>query len=191
MGEKTCTKCHATKALEAYNRNAQCKDGLHPYCRDCQRDYKREWDIANREKQRQYKREHYQANREQELERHRKYRQENRDRRNEYNRRWVADNPEYHPQYRQEYSSTIRQEVFEHFGTRCVKCGSADRLELDHVNNDGMEHRKELGLPGGGHRFYRYLVLNDFRTDRYELQVLCHECHKAKTILERSAAKPG
>ncbi|MBS1674525.1 MAG: HNH endonuclease [Actinobacteria bacterium] len=34
-GSKTCTKCGATKPLDAFYRNAQSADGRHPQCKAC------------------------------------------------------------------------------------------------------------------------------------------------------------
>jgi hypothetical protein len=49
-------------------------------------------------------------------------------------------------------------------------------LQLDHVNNDGNEHRKEVGSAGGD-RLYLWL-----RNHGYPpiMQVLCANCNYAK-----------
>ena len=43
-------------------------------------------------------------------------------------------------------------------GYECACCGEAEPLYLsiDHVNNDGAQHRKELGSLGG-HKLYKWL----------------------------------
>lgn len=32
---KTCTKCHETKAVELFSRDAKCRDGRSSWCRAC------------------------------------------------------------------------------------------------------------------------------------------------------------
>jgi hypothetical protein len=43
------------------------------------------------------------------------------------------------------------QTVLAAYGGKCVCCGEAEEafLTLDHVNNDGKQHRAELGCSGG------------------------------------------
>lgn len=65
------------------------------------------------------------------------------------------------------------------YGGRCKCCGTGNRkyLQLDHVNNDGAEHRKEIANGRKG-CLYRWAVRQNF-PDR--LQLLCANCHQAKT----------
>lgn len=55
-------------------------------------------------------------------------------------------------------------------GESCVKCGSTDRLEIDHIE----EHRKV------SHRIWSW---TDKRRQQEldKCQVLCHDCHQEKT----------
>lgn len=68
--------------------------------------------------------------------------------------------------------------VLEHYGGCCRCCGETivDFLELDHVNNDGGQHRKHLKLSGGD-SFYRW-VINEGFPDQF--QILCSNCNKGK-----------
>ena len=63
-------------------------------------------------------------------------------------------------------------------GARCYCCGE-DRiyfLSLDHVNGDGAEERKRLGM---GTNIYGHLYHRGFpEPDRY--QILCYNCNFAK-----------
>lgn len=36
---KSCARCKNQKEESAFNRSAKCKSGLHPWCRDCSREY--------------------------------------------------------------------------------------------------------------------------------------------------------
>ena len=71
--------------------------------------------------------------------------------------------------------------VMEVYGNgRCACCGETaiEFLSLDHVNNDGKQHRKELKSKVGS-SFYRYLRNHGY-PHRDRLQVLCLNCNGAK-----------
>lgn len=85
----------------------------------------------------------------------------------------------YKEQYNK-YRQNIKAKVFDHYGLVCRVCGTTENLEIDHIHENGREHRKELGLRG--HDFYRWIVKNDFPDD---LQVLCNKCNTRKSRLVR------
>lgn len=70
-----------------------------------------------------------------------------------------------------------RKKVFKHYGGKCVCCGitTPEFLEVDHVNNDGKEHRKTTGR-----HVYTWIIKNGFPTD---LQLLCANCNRSKSKL--------
>jgi len=53
-------------------------------------------------------------------------------------------------------------------------------LTIDHIDGNGNEHRRTLGLKGGT-AFYRYLKSNNYPNNP-PLQVLCYNCNNAKRI---------
>lgn len=61
---------------------------------------------------------------------------------------------------------SLSKSVKQRDGHRCVKCGSTDRLEVDHIV-DPDDHRPE------------------------NLQTLCHECHANKTHREARLTRYG
>jgi len=65
--------------------------------------------------------------------------------------------------------------VFAHYGERCVCCGSADQLTLDHVNGDGKTHRREIGHWRS--QFYAYLIREGLPAG---YQTLCTRCNTSK-----------
>lgn len=73
----------------------------------------------------------------------------------------------------------LRREVIAAYGGKCSCCDEAtfEFLSLDHVNNDGAQHRRELGANGGT------TVMAWARRNGYppSLQILCHNCHGAKS----------
>jgi len=68
-----------------------------------------------------------------------------------------------------------REAILEHYGRCCVFCGSTESLELDHINNDGREHREQLG--GASDRTYSWVIKNAFPAT---FQVLCQPCNYNK-----------
>src|SRR5438309_228735 len=79
------------------------------------------------------------------------------------------------------YRTRLRDEVFAQYGKSCRCCGESDTrfLTLDHIHNDGAEHRRRLmqSAPlgkrgdgrGSGANFYAWLKRNGFPSG---LQVL-------------------
>ena len=70
-----------------------------------------------------------------------------------------------------------RSDVLEAYGNCCACCGEStpEFLTVDHVNNDGAQHRKSVP---GGTRFYHWLVKAGF--PKGEFQLLCWNCNCAK-----------
>jgi hypothetical protein len=102
----------------------------------------------------------------------------------EYNRRHRT--PQRQAKYNRRAQTKLRREVFGHYGMVCAACGEDDLdvLSIDHVHNDGAEHRRRIfGQPknGGrcpsGHWLYWWLKRNGFPPG---FQVLCQNCNVAK-----------
>jgi hypothetical protein len=68
--------------------------------------------------------------------------------------------------------------VFQHYGMKCSCCGEDkfSMLTIDHINNDGAEHRKKIG---GSSKTYLWLINNNFPKD---FQTLCFNCNISKEI---------
>lgn len=75
-------------------------------------------------------------------------------------------------------TATWKRRAMDGYGGTCACCGEdeIDFLCIDHVNNDGKAHRKEMGTAGGV-TLYRQVVRLGF-PDRF--QVLCFNCNNAK-----------
>lgn len=72
-----------------------------------------------------------------------------------------------------------KDKVLDHYGRTCACCGETTELFLtiDHVNNDGAEHRRNKLSGGAGNVLYRWLVSNGFPPG---FQTLCYNCNMAK-----------
>lgn len=89
---------------------------------------------------------------------------------------------------RQEQSRRIRLEIFSNYGGPiCRCCGETEFvfLTLDHINNDGAQHRRKVGT---GSTFYKWVIANKFPKG---LQVLCWNCNEAKRILGSCPHRKG
>ena len=67
---------------------------------------------------------------------------------------------------RSERRKRYRTDAINAYGGRCACCGEThiDMLTIDHVNNDGNVHRKELGRKD----FYIWLRDNGYPKDRFQ-----------------------
>ncbi len=157
---KTCTKCGETKPAEAFGKY---RAGLRAYCKSCHAAGQRARYEQDPSKQKAYNRQWRETHREQYRESQRRYQ---RVRRNAT------------PQHRANYRARLRAQVLEEYGGRCACCGETtpEFLAIDHVLNDGAQHRREVG--GSGVNIYSWLRANSFPKDRFQL--LCHNCNLAK-----------
>lgn len=103
-------------------------------------------------------------------------------------RRWHARNPEkVKAKYRrrvergiyQKVVRHLRSEVIEAYGSKCACCGETETkfLVIDHIFNDGAQHRRDHKLTAG-YKFYAWLKRWGFPKDRFQL--LCWNCNIAK-----------
>ncbi len=82
------------------------------------------------------------------------------------------------------YRQRLRQEVLTAYAVdgviACRCCGEDEEkfLAIDHVNNDGSEHRKTLKNGASGNVFYKWLRDSGWPPG---FQVLCHNCNFAKS----------
>lgn len=72
-----------------------------------------------------------------------------------------------------------RKYAIHRYGAVCACCGEDNPrfLTFDHKNQDGAEHRREMGEIHGGHAIVRWLIKNNFPPT---IQLLCFNCNCAK-----------
>ena len=86
----------------------------------------------------------------------------------------------YYYKWKLEY----KKKVLEAYGDRCACCAETSPifLTVDHINNDGASHRRELsGSRKSGTWFYKWLMNNNFPSG---FQILCWNCNWAKRFGE-------
>ena len=81
-----------------------------------------------------------------------------------------------------DYRLKIKREILSHYGEKCTNpsCVMDDivLLTIDHIHNNGAEHRKTI-KNAGGHAFYLWLKRNNF-PEGY--QTLCWNCNCYKGV---------
>lgn len=80
---------------------------------------------------------------------------------------------EYMNAYMKERYGKRRSEAIAYLGGVCIKCNSADRLEIDHKNTE--EKTFDLSKAFSGWSWKR------IQPELDKCQVLCYDCHKEKT----------
>jgi len=133
---------------------------------------------VDKEARQQYTREYYIQNKERIKARERdKYRQ---NRETIRSRRRDLSTPELMTQNaereRLRYMA-YRQIVIDAYGGVCSCCGESEPLflEIDHINNNGAAHRKEIGRSAKA--LVKWLLDNDFPDG---FQLLCANCNQGK-----------
>lgn len=127
------------------------------------------WKIAyrrNKEKISSREKEKYQRDRETILQKRRE------------EKRWlIPEERRGHQDRENERRSVMRSKVLDHYGRKCACCGEAEEmfLEIDHVNSDGAQHRKEIGTASS--HIIRWLIKHNFPPG---FQLLCSNCNHGK-----------
>lgn len=164
---KLCSKCDVSKPLAAFSPHKHYKYGRNSWCKSCVNEYGRvrsaRADVKAQRKQ------YYDANRDHLMAVKYEWRK--------------TRSPEVWNAYNRNRNARMRLEVLARYGGFCTCCGEAEFrfLTIDHVNNDGAEHRRERGGgQGNGTNIYRWLKAHHFPVSGF--QVLCYNCNCAKAI---------
>lgn len=96
-------------------------------------------------------------------------------------KQWWIKNKEKLTKQRKIERIELKKTIIQHYSKqmKCAQCGLADlkNLTVDHINGGGERHRKNYGLNGGGHAFYRWLKRKNFPKG---YQILCFGCNMEK-----------
>jgi hypothetical protein len=162
---KECTKCRISKPVSEFYNNAARPDGKMSNCKECKKAYDREnrgkqssrhreWKARNKEQQKAYRAEY----RPRALELRELNREKVRAQANAWNRR-------------------MQDAAIDAYGGFCACCGETERtfLQIDHVNDDGAEHRRMIK----GARLAPWLRKNGYPEG---FRVLCANCNFGRHI---------
>jgi hypothetical protein len=152
QGAKVCGGCKKAKPRTAEHFSVQKRgDGLRSKCRECE---------AAVEKA------HYWRTHTQQREQQLAYQRANRDRLYAYNAKWQRTR-----------NKALRAELIAAYGGACACCGEREPnfLDLDHVHNNGAEHRREVG-----NNTQVMLALKRAGWPKDDYQLLCCNCNQGK-----------
>lgn len=143
---KVCASCRQTKDASEFHIVVRNRDGLNSSCKPCRNAKARASETKRRATWSTAKR--------------REIYERQRDKASIHNARSRA---------------LLRAEVIERYGGRCACCGESAFyfLTIDHINNDGAAHRRQIGRAS----LYKWLRDNDYPKG---FQVLCYNCNCAK-----------
>lgn len=178
---KNCARCKNSKPLAEFYRNPN-SGRLASYCGPCAKDYEQEHRAKNPEMARKraaaYRKRHPRKTRNS----HYAWCEKNPE-------KWAAINQRHRNKTRAlravweaERRAKIRQEVFMAYGGFiCVCCGEDEPLfmTIDHIDNNGANHRRALKtrIGKGGASFFDWLRREKFPPG---FQVLCRNCNWGK-----------
>lgn len=80
-----CNKCQTNKSILSFAVNKRRKDLLCLYCKDCNNEYKRKWQIANKDKVAEYDKVWQQSNKDKKAKNYKNWQLNNRHKVNSYN----------------------------------------------------------------------------------------------------------
>lgn len=145
-----CEKCGEEKDLAMYRKEQGGKRYFRPYCVQC-------WTASRREYQKAYTK-------------------RNAGKLTRYHADKYARTRDVQRMSRKRYYEKWKKIVFDRYGNECSCCGEAEPkfLTIDHVNDDGAEHRKEVSA---GIVLFRWLVANDFPET---FRILCFNCNSGR-----------
>jgi hypothetical protein len=91
--------------------------------------------------------------------------------------------PEQNRLNTKKYRLKLRMDALEYYSKgkpKCNCCGESTLqfLCIDHINNDGNKHRRDIGYTGGD-SVIKWLRKNDYPEG---FQVLCYNCNMAKSF---------
>ncbi len=129
----------------------------------------------------EYYKQWYQLNKEKISEQKKQYRQLNREKISEYKKQWYQLNREKILEQQKQWYQLNREKIIKYYsnGTMTCECpgcteNQIEFLCIDHINNNGAEHRKEIG---GRTTMYLWLIKNNFPSG---FRVLCFNCNCAR-----------
>ena len=106
---KLCTKCGVWKPLEEFNKHKRGKYGRRAECKECKKEYQKQWRENNKEHRKEYQKQWRENNPNYQKQWHlnnseqqKQYREANKEKKKEYDKQYRKDNVEHYKQYRKD-----------------------------------------------------------------------------------------
>lgn len=178
---KTCSKCGIEKPETEYWFN-KAKGRYIARCNSCRCEDTADWKIKNRERVRELDRVWKANNLDKVNAAQARWKERNPGIAAQRMREWRLANLDRHRESGRRNDKRLKDKCYNAYGGyKCACCGETEPafLTIDHINNDGAAHRREVvGLGrGGGKKIYSWLIANNFPSG---FQILCMNCNWGK-----------
>lgn len=102
-----------------------------------------------------------------------------------YVRKDLKKHQAYNAKWKRENTQRLKAVAYRRYGSVCYCCGESEPffLTLDHINNDGADHRRKLGGQQGGknatgsRQLYEWLRRNNYPSG---FRVSCQNCNSGR-----------
>lgn len=158
---------------QEFDRDKNRPDGLHPYCKTCRRQIARARRVARAV-----------AEGKPEPTEHHARTVDDRQYSRERMQRWRAAHPDRVRETANGTRKRLREQIFDILGRQCVECSATEGLAIDHINEDGGEHRRRVNRNDVA---IARDVLAALRTGSHDYQALCRSCNTKKHYRLRRA----
>ena len=153
---KKCTKCGEIKHISRYSKKKGRKYGVNSYCKECNREYHKQYREDNKEYIKGYQKEYYKNNKDKIKKKQKEYYKNNKDDVLEYQKKYRKNNPDkiFNNDSKRRFKENTQgngisqeqwYECFEFFNWECAYSGiqlTKDSRNLDHIValDNGGEH---------------------------------------------------
>ena len=110
---KKCTKCKEEKPFEDFNKHKRLKDGRQSNCRECAKEYKKQYRENNKEKIREYNKQWHENNKEKARERKKQYYEKNKEKILEHQKQYYEKNREKFLEQQKQYRENNKEKILE------------------------------------------------------------------------------
>ena len=151
-----CSKCEAIKEVSCFYTSKECKDGINPKCKECQKIENKERHFKNREEINKKSREYYQENKELIKKKHKKYCENNKEKIAELQKQYYLENKDKIRERVKEYQfknkDKIRERVKEYqfknkdkIKIRAHKYYLNNKEKINNYNNQyNLNHKERM-----------------------------------------------
>ncbi len=172
---KICTRCKEEKPETDFWFSKRLERLTQP-CNECRKAARADWKARNAEKVKAANRTWQLANPDRVKAAMKRYQERNPGLAAKRTAEWRANNREWALAAQRKVNADRKRRVYEAYGGFiCACCGETEEafLSIDHVNNDGAEHRRQVDR----RNMYKWLDKNGF-PEGY--QILCMNCNFGK-----------
>ncbi len=176
---RTCIKCGIQVKKHKTNSYKYCESCWEKHLLEYQKKYHqkhgKEYREKHKEKLRQKSKKYYIENIEKMTKYNREYFKSKEGK--QKSKKYYQENKKKMKNRSMEYNRNLKKEIIKEYGGKCTCCGedTPEFLSIDHINNNGKEHREKIG---SGNSLYRWLRKLNYPKNNYQL--LCFNCNMAK-----------